>query len=219
LEVRVLVDDIAPAGIPSARGFAALVETSGPRILFDTGPDGEILLEALERETIDPRSIDLVVVSHSHPDHIGGLAHLLHDRPRLEVSAPAASAPGIARRLPKEAVVLAEAAPREVAEGVRVTGDLGGSIPEQALLMEMDGGWAAVVGCGHYGLEALVASADGELAVIVGGLHDLSASNPMLSWVGRLVACHCTPNKRVLAHRLDNVEVGAVGSVVQLAPP
>jgi len=216
LDIRILVDDMGPAGVPTARGFSALVDTPGPRILFDAGPDGELLLGALQREAVDPKSIDLVVISHAHPDHYGGLPRLLYDRPRLEVSVPAGAAPVLARKLPKASVIRGEQGPRDLAEGVRLTGDMGGAIPEQALLLESEEGWAAVVGCGHPGLEAIVAAADGDLSILVGGLHDLNPNQSMLSWVGRICACHCTPNKRVLSHRLDNVELGAVGTVIHV---
>lgn len=56
-----------------ATGSSCLVRSGGQRILFDTmGPwERESLLERLRKLNIHPDDIDLVVCSHSHPDHIG----------------------------------------------------------------------------------------------------------------------------------------------------
>ncbi len=212
----VIVDDNAPAGRPSVNGFSALVDTAGPRILFDTGPDGDVLISSLKEEGVELGSIDLVVISHSHPDHIGGLPRLLYHRPRLEVSVPASSVRDVARKVPPETVIIGETEPRELHPGVMLTGEQGAGIPEQSLLIATEGGWAAVVGCGHPGIETLVAPAEGDLKLVIGGLHDIESSHPMLPWIGRFIACHCTPDKRVLAHRLGNVELGGVGTRVEL---
>ena len=59
-----------------------MVDTGRQRILVDTGFGEKLgpsfgcfpaLEENMQRAGITPESIDLVVMSHGHPDHIGGL--------------------------------------------------------------------------------------------------------------------------------------------------
>jgi 7,8-dihydropterin-6-yl-methyl-4-(beta-D-ribofuranosyl)aminobenzene 5'-phosphate synthase len=215
----ILLDDLAPEGRTSAHGFSVLVETEEASVLFDTGPDGELLLEALEAEGVHPLDLDLVVVSHHHKDHTGGLAMLLYDRPRLPVSAPLRSAPDIAKALPREALVLGEQDPRELAPNLMTTGDLGGDVPEQALVISAEQGLVVLSGCGHQGLGMLLAAAGGNVHMVVGGLHDLEETDVGLTSLDALVACHCTPNKRFIAHSHDWIEVGSVGTVLEFEPP
>ncbi|HYM83596.1 MAG TPA: ComEC/Rec2 family competence protein, partial [Candidatus Dormibacteraeota bacterium] len=70
--VRITVLDVG-------QGDAILVEGDrGGRLLVDGGPDGATLLRALD-ERIAPwdRRIDVLVLTHPHDDHVGGLAALL----------------------------------------------------------------------------------------------------------------------------------------------
>lgn len=219
VRIVILVDDLAPEGRISASGFSALVETPGSRILFDTGPDGDVILEALAAEGVDIADLDLVVVSHAHKDHYGGLARVLYERPRLPISAPLRSAPAIAKMLPREAVVMGEKEPRPLASLVRTTGDLGGDVPEQALVVSTERGSLVVVGCGHPGLGMLLAAVEGNVVMVVGGIHDLSDEDMSLTSLDGLVACHCTPGKRILAHTHDWIELGRVGTILELEPP
>jgi glyoxylase-like metal-dependent hydrolase (beta-lactamase superfamily II) len=58
--------------------ICVLVETGEYRILIDTGADGfdpntGKLLQNLQAEGITPESIDVVILTHCHPDHIGGI--------------------------------------------------------------------------------------------------------------------------------------------------
>ncbi|TPL74916.1 MBL fold metallo-hydrolase [Mesorhizobium sp. B2-3-15] len=52
-----------------------LIDTGSEKILFDTGCGGEdsSLLECLQALGLGPDDIDVVVITHGHPDHIGGL--------------------------------------------------------------------------------------------------------------------------------------------------
>jgi len=69
-------------------GFAALVEVGGRRILFDTGDDPAAFAGNVRAAGVDLRDLDLVVMSHRHGDHMGGLSHLLSVNPGVRIFAP-----------------------------------------------------------------------------------------------------------------------------------
>jgi len=69
-------------------GYAALVEISGKRILFDTGDDPEILAKNAKAKGVDLKKLDFVVLSHRHGDHIGGFTFIRNVNPRIKVYAP-----------------------------------------------------------------------------------------------------------------------------------
>lgn len=57
-------------------GYAALVESGGRRILFDTGARPGTVLANAKELGIDLSNVEDVVVSHNHGDHSGGLVTL-----------------------------------------------------------------------------------------------------------------------------------------------
>lgn len=69
-------------------GYAALIEVDGKRILFDTGNNGDILKKNAAAKNIDLSKLDLVVMSHRHGDHMGGLAYVLSINPKVKIYAP-----------------------------------------------------------------------------------------------------------------------------------
>src|SRR6201993_3411240 len=70
------------------RGYAALVEYGGKRILFDTGNNPDILAQNAKAKGVDLTKLDFVVMSHRHGDHMGGLTYLLKVNPTVKIYAP-----------------------------------------------------------------------------------------------------------------------------------
>ena len=69
-------------------GYAALVESGGRRILFDTGNNPDILAHNVKTKGIDLSRLDFVVMSHRHGDHMGGMSYLLRVNPKVKIYAP-----------------------------------------------------------------------------------------------------------------------------------
>jgi 7,8-dihydropterin-6-yl-methyl-4-(beta-D-ribofuranosyl)aminobenzene 5'-phosphate synthase len=64
------------------------VEIAGKRILFDTGNNAEIFASNVKAKGIDLTSIDFVVLSHRHSDHMAGLNYVLSVNPTVKIYAP-----------------------------------------------------------------------------------------------------------------------------------
>jgi 7,8-dihydropterin-6-yl-methyl-4-(beta-D-ribofuranosyl)aminobenzene 5'-phosphate synthase len=75
LRITILSNNVARRGI-GEWGFAALVETGGRRILFDTGAREGTVLQNVREMKIDLANVRDVVLSHNHFDHTAGLITL-----------------------------------------------------------------------------------------------------------------------------------------------
>lgn len=187
LELTVLVDHAHEAGFQGDAGVSYAIRTGAGTTLMDLGfgPGTSTLAHNAARLGFQASAIDSVVITHLHPDHMGGLraarAHRVEwpdgfaPRPGTPCFLPgAADAPGLdARRVE---------GPCLLPGGLATTGPLArmlcltGWTEEQALVAKRkDGGLVVVTGCGHPTIETILGMAgrmDSEgVHTVVGGLH------------------------------------------------
>jgi len=89
MKLSCVVDNTVALSTPlwGEHGLAVVVEAAGGRVLFDTGASGTVLLHNLALLNLTPDTLDLLVLSHGHYDHSGGLALFLEQRPGLPLYA------------------------------------------------------------------------------------------------------------------------------------
>lgn len=144
-------------GLATAWGFAAVVDSGGERVLFDTGGDGPTLLANLERVGIEPGSVAAVVLSHAHGDHTGGLDGFLARRSPIPVYLPESSPAALRRAVERRgARVETVGGPRRLRANLYSTGELGEGTREQALIVDTPAGLVVVTGCAHPGVAEVV---------------------------------------------------------------
>lgn len=216
-------------------GFACLVEMPDTTILFDTGGDAPTLLENMTVLGKNPAKIDTVVLSHRHGDHVGGVQGMLATgvAPKIYMLA---SFPDAMRRAATASTDVVEVTVAQViAPGVWTTGEVGGGIAEQALVVETADGWVLVTGCAHPGIATMASRAidatGGPLILAIGGFHLGSASPRVIQstiadlralGVAAVAPTHCTgePARAAFAEAYGEAyyAVGAGASWVFGAP-
>ena len=218
----------------TAWGFACWFERGDTSVLFDTGGDASILLANMEFLGLDPQDVDVVVLSHIHGDHTGGLAGLIAAGARPVAYVPVSFPAQFKSQLREWVTVHEVGQPQEILPGVHTTGEMGTSIREQGLVVETDQGLVVITGCAHPGIVEMVRQAqavlDGEIRLVVGGFHlggasagrirEVSAALQQLG-VQRLAPCHCTGAQamRIFAVEFgDNYVQCGVGRVIELMP-
>lgn len=75
LKVTILSTMLADPGI-GEWGFSALVEADGHRVLVDTGYRPDTVLQNAKELGIDLSTVQEVILTHNHDDHVGGLMTL-----------------------------------------------------------------------------------------------------------------------------------------------
>lgn len=82
--VTILVDNHARAGLTAEHGLAMWINVGGRKLLFDTGAGGALPVNARQLG-IHLNKTDMVVLSHGHFDHTGGLPWVLRQAHRANV--------------------------------------------------------------------------------------------------------------------------------------
>ena len=211
LTITIVYDNNAYDGrLKSAWGFAALVEYRDHTLLFDTGGEGQVLVDNMRILGIDPTQIESVVLSHAHGDHKGGLSALLGAGARPVVYL-LPSFPASFKRQVEQFTSIVEVSPgQSIAEGLFTTGEMGQSIPEQALVIRTEQGLVIVTGCAHPGIGAIIGQAREMFAepihLVLGGFHlgskSIAEIDAILSDFRRLgveqvASCHCTGERAI----------------------
>lgn len=70
---QVSAENFIPADMAQFYFTPTLVDTGSEKVLFDAGLGQGGITKALAQAGVSPEEIDLVVITHMHPDHIGGL--------------------------------------------------------------------------------------------------------------------------------------------------
>ena len=203
-----LVYDNNPHGtrLQTAWGFACVVQLQDTTILFDTGGDGSILLSNMQQLGIEPRQIDMVVLSHIHTDHVGGLPAFLAQNHGVIAVVPASFPRGFKEEVRSAGAQVKEISrPEQLTDHVWTTGELGGAIKEQSLVVDTQAGLVIITGCAHPGITHIVEEVkrtlDGEVALALGGFHLGGKSERELAeivkqfrglGVSHVAPCHCS---------------------------
>jgi len=209
-------------GLKAGWGFSSFIQTKEKNILFDTGWDGDILISNMKLLGINPQDIDLVVVSHSHWDHCGGLAQLLNLNPNLKTYIPHSFSEHLKGEIKKRSDSYEVDKSVEICPKVYTTGEIEGSsltgkirmpIKEQSLILSTAKGLVVITGCAHSGINKILNSANklGEIYALLGGFHDFDEYN-LLKNISLIVPTHCTVNKKkIMSLFPKNCLEGGVG--------
>lgn len=214
-------------------GFSCLIKGTEKTILFDTGKEGGILLENFGKLNENPKQIDCVVISHNHPDHIGGLLPFLAVNNNVTVYLPNPTIAITQRILAQKAKYLKTDQPTRVCKGVFLSGAMGEGIKEQSLIVNTPMGLILIVGCSHPGILNVMKKVQElfrrPLYLVIGGFHTMPESEEGMRnvirqfktlGVRKVGPAHCTDirakERFKTAYGKDYIQMG-VGKVLRFS--
>lgn len=236
VKMTVLYDNyLFTEGTKTAWGFSCFIEGTEKNILFDTGGKGEVLMHNIDKLNVAPESVDIIVISHNHWDHTGGLFTFLEKKSGIPVYLP--------HSFPKEfidkvkdakATVVLINEPVEICKDVYSTGEIEGPVNEQSLIVKTNKGLVVVTGCSHPGIVNIIKRAQEimgeEVYLVFGGFHLMRHSEKEVKeiisqfrelGVKKCGATHCTGDKQINlfkeAYGNDYIEMGT-GRVLEFSP-
>ena len=237
IKITILYDNRKKKGvfknIKIAHGFSCNIQIDKKNIIFDTGWDGDILLYNMDLLNIDIKNVDMIILSHRHGDHSGGLARLLNIKSDVKVFVPLCFYESLKKRIGndhffniKNLLPIKKSA--KLISQLYTTGELTGNVirnnrkilvKEQSLILNSEKGIVVITGCAHPGIGNIIkiASKYGRIYAIIGGFHDFN-NYKILEKVPLIVPLHCTKNKKSIEKLFPNqcIKNSGVGEVISI---
>jgi 7,8-dihydropterin-6-yl-methyl-4-(beta-D-ribofuranosyl)aminobenzene 5'-phosphate synthase len=228
-------------------GFSCLIEGTEKTILFDTGGglsgyNGYILIQNINSLGKIFDNIDLIVISHDHPDHTGGLNNVLAIKTGIPVYLGYSLGLSFRQNVTnKGAIPVRVKESVEICKDVYSTGNLTGAPNEQSLVIDTPDGLVVITGCAHPGIVNILQKVkqlfSKNIYMVIGGFHmQYNIGTPSQtsfpdSTINRIIQdfkslgvkkvgpTHCTGDRALAlfkeAYGQDYVTLG-VGKVIQL---
>lgn len=190
-----IVEHKTEPGFLGSPGVSYLIRTNLGQLLFDVGygPENEVFSTNASRIGFSMDQVDGLVISHLHPDHMGGFKAAREKHVRLPIALnPSPPKPCF---LPEHASTEGftpeiVTAPRMLPAGIASTGPLARSLflmgwtEEQALVARLkDKGLVVITGCGHPTIETIIQMvrriSHERIYAIGGGLHFPVTDSPL----------------------------------------
>jgi len=206
-------------------GFACIIKTKNNTILFDTGSDSKTLLVNLETVGIKPEEIGIIVLSHIHSDHTGGLLGFLEKNSNVKVYVPSSFPFSFKQEIrAKGAEVIDVTNWLRITEGTYSTGELGTWIKEQSLVVNSNKGLIVITGCAHPGIVNIIKRVktlfNKDIYLVMGGFH-----HPPIKVVKefkklnvkKVAPSHCTGDEAIKAFQeeyQENYIKSGVGKII-----
>ena len=190
ISITVLIDNNAYNDLKHPWGISIYIETPNKTILFDAGPSPSDIEYNCKLLNIDLSKIDIIVLSHEHGDHIGGLSYVAryvhHD---VVVYVPSGMSIGVKNWIKKLGFkIISIKNTTVISKGIAIIGELYGPPYEQALAINVkDIGLIIFVGCSHPGVDRIVhkivVESENDPYLVLGGFHMLSATDERINKV------------------------------------
>ena len=220
-------------GFPTLWGFSCFVEMPESTFLFDTGSNGRVLLQNMNKLGVDLQKAEALVLSHPHWDHIGGIDSVLEVHPDIDLFVPSSLSGHLVHDLKhlSLSVTVIDKEPQKILPSVWSTGTMG-EIGEQSVVIDTEQGLIVLTGCAHPGVvhiaERAMAMREKPILLLMGGFHlmysraaEIMAVIEKLENLGVKNVCptHCSGDLAIemfARHFGERYIQGGVGRVIEV---
>ena len=235
LKITVIYDNyLVKEGLQTNWGFSCLIEGAEKIVLFDTGTLGGVLMNNMKALNIDPDIVDIVIISHDHGDHFGGLPAFLKENSDVKVYMLKSFRQQTKNFVTDAGAELIEVTgPVKVCGGIYITGEVEGPVNEEGIILRSSKGSIIITGCAHPGVDKIVRTSkeiiDDKILYVMGGFHlmqtpkagvDKIISNFRDMGVKYVSATHCTGDNSINifknAYKENFISIGA-GKILTLS--
>lgn len=233
VNVRVIYDNfVHTEGTTADWGYSVLIEGLDKEILFDTGTKPELFESNFRKMGIDPAGVEIMVLSHEHGDHTGGISSFVKMKTGIPLLIPHSFTGSFKKKMSGYGLkpVLVNKASL-ICDHLYTSGEFDYMVAEQSLVLDTKNGLVVMTGCAHPGiiemLKVIKKDFNKNIYMVFGGFHLMEKSQKEMDeiitgmrnlGVVRCGATHCTGDDQIAMFRkafgVDYFDLGVGNTIV-----